>query len=384
MSSELSEPFLPMNSNELTKHQQLKLWDNLDFVDQDKTIPSKLKKCCLRLSFEDFIAETNIKNSGIDPKYAYSFFQSTEIWPEKITFIDLVFFLKKSLTWLEFENLRIMDISPKYFSFKLVHLKTNFIDVVSNLLEFEISNDLALKVFELCQDQDTWPINVELNQNWISNKCSNESSLDNIFDPTITSTQYQKGKSQETESQSSEPSSILSSEFSENGKNDDSTTVKKKKGKARKPMPVPLQEIKTEDTIQPSEPLSILSSLESDFSEGRILENDENIENKVPKRLRNMDTEESTPASKKSKKKCKKPMPVPLPEIKTEVTIEPSSSRKDKNEERNGETIKRPRDTDAEINDESTSVQKKSKTLECIESMPVLMEKGEETSTILE
>lgn len=170
--------------------------------------------------FEDFLEKTNSKNCGQDPKDVFTFFKKTDIWPDRVYFTDIDNFLKNTLTWLEFENLRIYDVSPKYFSFKSVCTETNFLDAINKILELQMSLELARKVYEYCQDQNAWPHFMEFSKTSVSIPSSQGSSLPSLcslFDPPITSTQDKpKNQINEAEKEVSQQSVKTTSTSTEN------------------------------------------------------------------------------------------------------------------------------------------------------------------------
>lgn len=194
----------------------------MEIVDDEAIIPTKLKKACLKMSLEDFLEKTNLKihakESEKNHNEFFEFFKTSDIWPEKVYFNDLDRFLKCNLTWVEFEQLRIFDVSPKYFSFESVCCESNFLEAITTILELEVSLALAKKIYEYCQNQNAWPKQLYFNKPSVtieSSKTSSYSSMPSLnispFDPPITSTQdQQKNKNVVSKSGSSQSNSSQS------------------------------------------------------------------------------------------------------------------------------------------------------------------------------
>lgn len=221
---------------------------------------------CLKLSFDDFLAETNAKNAGEDPKALFRFLKTSEIWPERVYFNVVDNFLRKSLTMEEYESLLIIDVSPKYFSFQSICSDTNFLEAISKFLEPQVSLGLAKKVYEYCQAQNAWPAFLDYNKNSNRSNASSVPSLCSTFDPLITSTQNGKLESlenvaKENKSQREQvsrvtlrkkPMIVLQTNYSNNNHREVvMTTAKKRKKKISKEnMPLPIVKIKMEDCSQ--------------------------------------------------------------------------------------------------------------------------------------
>lgn len=275
---------------------------------------------CVKLSFEDFITSTNAKSCGQDPQDIFDFFKRTELWPERVYFNDLDNFLKNTLTWGEYEQLRIQDVSPKYFSFESVCSETNFLDVIKTILGLELSTTLAKVFFEYCQDQNAWPVLLNFSKHSISIDSSKGSSIPSLispFEPPITSTQdeVQNGKNEaDPTNQTSEESSQGSKSGSENSqeKSDDNIiSIQDSEISSGK-------DTKESKTISRKRPLTERNGGNDGPKIQRMGANDLKP---IHKRLNDVDIKEEviTPLKKTKRKKAKENMPKPLIAIKIEM-----------------------------------------------------------------